>query len=66
MARVLPRVPAAAPRPGDLVFFNTRRRPDSHVGIYVGQGTSPMTPGRTPNTPASAQDGAKPGGGGSG
>jgi cell wall-associated NlpC family hydrolase len=23
-------------RPGDLVFFNTLRRPFSHVGIYVG------------------------------
>lgn len=25
-------------RPGDLVFYNTRRRPFSHVGIYVGEG----------------------------
>lgn len=23
-------------RPGDLVFFNTRNRPLSHVGIYIG------------------------------
>lgn len=23
-------------RPGDLVFFNTRNRPFSHVGIYIG------------------------------
>lgn len=23
-------------RPGDLVFFNTRRRPYTHVGIYIG------------------------------
>jgi cell wall-associated NlpC family hydrolase len=25
-------------RPGDLVFYNTRNRPYSHVGIYVGDG----------------------------
>jgi cell wall-associated NlpC family hydrolase len=25
-------------RPGDLVFYDTRNRPYSHVGIYVGQG----------------------------
>lgn len=25
-------------QPGDLVFYNTRRRPYSHVGIYVGEG----------------------------
>ncbi len=24
--------------PGDLVFFNTRKRPNSHVGIYAGNG----------------------------
>jgi cell wall-associated NlpC family hydrolase len=29
-------VPAAELRPGDLVFFNTRNRPHSHVGIYIG------------------------------
>jgi cell wall-associated NlpC family hydrolase len=25
-------------QPGDLVFFNTRKRPNSHVGIYAGNG----------------------------
>lgn len=25
-------------KPGDLVFFNTRRQPNSHVGIYKGDG----------------------------
>ena len=29
-------VAAAQLRPGDLVFFNTRNRPYSHVGIYIG------------------------------
>ena len=24
--------------PGDLVFYNTRNRPFSHVGIYIGEG----------------------------
>ncbi|GAB1391883.1 hypothetical protein MASR1M60_00460 [Rhodocyclaceae bacterium] len=28
----------ASLRPGDLVFFNTRNRPRSHVGIYIGAG----------------------------
>jgi len=30
------RVEAGELQPGDLVFFNTLRRPYSHVGIYVG------------------------------
>lgn len=30
--------PTEDPRPGDLVFFNTRNRPRSHVGIYIGEG----------------------------
>ncbi len=30
-------VPAEQLRPGDLVFFNTRNRSHSHVGIYIGE-----------------------------
>ncbi len=36
-------------RPGDLVFFNTRHRPHSHVGIYIGDGRfvhAPSTQGK--------------------
>jgi cell wall-associated NlpC family hydrolase len=36
LARLGKPVPAAQLRPGDLVFFNTRNRPHSHVGIYIG------------------------------
>jgi cell wall-associated NlpC family hydrolase len=31
-------IDSARLRPGDLVFFNTRNRPRSHVGIYIGDG----------------------------
>ena len=31
-------VDRSALRPGDLVFFNTRNQPYSHVGIFVGDG----------------------------
>lgn len=30
-------VPLEQAQPGDLVFFNTRNRPRSHVGIYIGE-----------------------------
>lgn len=30
-------VPVSDLRPGDLVFFNTRNKPYSHVGIYIGE-----------------------------
>ena len=30
-------VERASLRPGDLVFFNTRNAPFSHVGIYIGE-----------------------------
>jgi cell wall-associated NlpC family hydrolase len=29
-------IEASGLRPGDLVFFNTRNRPYSHVGVYIG------------------------------
>jgi cell wall-associated NlpC family hydrolase len=31
-------VKRGALQPGDLVFYNTRNRPYSHVGIYLGEG----------------------------
>jgi cell wall-associated NlpC family hydrolase len=31
-------VKRVALEPGDLVFYNTRNRPNSHVGIYLGEG----------------------------
>ncbi|MFN4148435.1 MAG: C40 family peptidase, partial [Rhodocyclaceae bacterium] len=34
-------------RPGDLVFFNTRNQPYSHVGIYVGNGRFVHAPSST-------------------
>lgn len=32
--------------PGDLVFYNTRHRPFSHVGIYLGDGNFVHAPRR--------------------
>ena len=37
MSRTGEPLDASQLRPGDLVFFNTRQRPFSHVGIYVGE-----------------------------
>ncbi len=37
MSRAGAALSAGQLRPGDLVFFNTRQRPFSHVGIYVGE-----------------------------
>ncbi|MDP1607076.1 MAG: C40 family peptidase [Rhodocyclaceae bacterium] len=36
MAKLGRQVNGGGLRPGDLVFFNTRNRPRSHVGIYIG------------------------------
>ena len=38
-------VDGARLRPGDLVFFNTRNKPRSHVGIYIGDGRFVHAPG---------------------
>jgi cell wall-associated NlpC family hydrolase len=38
IARLGRAVGSAELRPGDLLFFNTRHRPRSHVGIYIGDG----------------------------
>ncbi len=37
ISRVGEKVTREELQPGDLVFFNTLRRPFSHVGIYVGE-----------------------------
>lgn len=37
MSKVGSNIDKAELQPGDLVFFNTRRRPFSHVGIYIGE-----------------------------
>jgi len=37
MAREGEKVAPSELQPGDLVFFNTRRAPYSHVGIYIGE-----------------------------
>lgn len=38
IARLTRPVAREALQPGDLVFFNTRNRPYSHMGIYMGEG----------------------------
>lgn len=39
-------VDSAELQPGDLVFFNTRRKPYSHVGIYLGESRFVHAPSR--------------------
>jgi cell wall-associated NlpC family hydrolase len=37
MSKVGEKIAPSDLQPGDLVFFNTLRRPFSHVGIYIGE-----------------------------
>ena len=37
MSKVGNKIDKTELQPGDLVFFNTRRQPFSHVGIYIGE-----------------------------
>ena len=37
MSKIGEKIDKTELQPGDLVFFNTRRRPFSHVGIYIGE-----------------------------
>lgn len=37
MSRIGAKIEHDQLQPGDLVFFNTRRQPYSHVGIYIGE-----------------------------
>ncbi len=49
IARKGRRIERASLRPGDLVFFNTRNAPFSHVGVYIGDDRfihSPSSSGR--------------------
>jgi cell wall-associated NlpC family hydrolase len=38
MAASLPQVPLSNIQAADLLFFNTQGNPNSHVGIYLGDG----------------------------
>ncbi len=46
MSRVADTIDRTELQPGDLVFFNTLRRPYSHVGIYLGESRFVHAPSR--------------------
>jgi cell wall-associated NlpC family hydrolase len=46
MSKVGQKIDQTELEPGDLVFFNTRRRPYSHVGIYIGDARFVHAPSR--------------------
>jgi cell wall-associated NlpC family hydrolase len=46
LAKVGAKVEPTELQPGDLVFFNTRRRAFSHVGIYIGDARFVHAPSR--------------------
>ena len=46
MSKVGEKVDRSDLQPGDLVFFNTRQRSNSHVGIYIGEERFVHAPGR--------------------
>lgn len=56
IARLSRPVPKGALQPGDLVFFNTRDRPYTHVGIFVGDGRFVHAPKRNDRVRVSRLD----------
>ena len=49
MSKVGNKIDQGELQPGDLVFFNTRRQPFSHVGIYIGEHRFVHAPSRGRN-----------------
>jgi cell wall-associated NlpC family hydrolase len=57
MSKVGEKIDQAELQPGDLVFFNTRRRPYSHVGIYIGDARFVHAPRRGGEVEVSSMQG---------